>query len=787
MREEVLHMNNFSNKRYTIAIMLGDTQSDYSEALLRGFYTCAKEENVNILFLMGPQMPPYCTDILSCSIEGDYNYQFDTIYNYAHFLKPDALIVTYGSLSIFNNVKSKQEFLDKYADIPYLLLEELPEDSNTPYLMADNYNGMRACVEHLVCDHHYKKIAFLSGPQNNLDSSERLNAYHDVMKEHNLEVTDTMVAFGDYTEQVTEQVSRLLDLNPGLEAIACANDTMAKSCYRVCASRDLLIGKDIAITGFDDVESSRTMEPPLTSVSHSSFQFSYCALKNAISLCLGKKPVSQRMPVSFRKRSSCGCASVNAMLDTYIPEDELEDFVLKAIGSITTGLLSGIPYKKDRNHFGNLILEYFHYVYTIAFRFNGSNFHMDYLLGILKQLTAYPHVSNLLLWEQFSGPLQLLFANAKNDNMQQLLASIITATQRHIHSADILNLEQEIMDSTRKAWFVPSFSRDLTHFSSPKDFQQTMIHVLNRLKMMKVKSAYFFLFDEAVIHETGEPLAFPPEMYLLTYFTASETVYYPKNRWPCVTAENGCASFLNIDHPACLTSFILFSNAKQYGIMLCEVDQEDISFLQICSLQLGSLLHFWELNIAEYESRIELKNSLKVIQEQNHILSFISEYDELSKLLNRRGFMERALQTCEANPGKKAYLIFGDLDHLKEINDCFGHAAGDFAISAGAARLRQILPENAVTARIGGDEFISLILSEDADFQKHILYELHSAGDEFNRTSDKPYYVEFSFGIYEFLCCPQIDLNKIIQESDALLYQAKANRRASIKKTDVQS
>lgn len=116
---------------------------------------------------MGPQMPQYCTDILSCSIEGNYNYQFDTIYNYTHFLKPDALIITYGSLSIFNNVKNKQLFLDQYADIPYLLLEDFSEDPKIPYLLADNYNGMRACIEHLVCDHKYKKIAFLSGPKNN--------------------------------------------------------------------------------------------------------------------------------------------------------------------------------------------------------------------------------------------------------------------------------------------------------------------------------------------------------------------------------------------------------------------------------------------------------------------------------------------------------------------------------------------------------------------------------------------------------------------------------------------
>lgn len=455
-------MNNSAKKRYTIAIMLGDTQSDYSEALLRGFCTCAKEEDVNILFLMGPQMPQYCTDILSCSIEGNYNYQFDTIYNYTHFLKPDALIITYGSLSIFNNVKNKQLFLDQYADIPYLLLEDFSEDPKIPYLLADNYNGMRACIEHLVCDHKYKKIAFLSGPKNNRDSAERLKAYYDVMKEHDLEVTDTLVAFGDYTEQVSQEVALLLDSNPGLEAIACANDTMAKTCYRVCAARDLLIGKDIAITGFDDVESSRMMEPPLTSVSHSSFQFSYAALKNAISLCEGRVPVSQRMPVSFRRRSSCGCSPAKPMSGSYIPEDQLEDFILKTIGTITTELLSGIPYKKDRNRFGNLILDYFHYIYMTAFKHGGSDFHMDYLLGILKQFTAYQHVSSLLLLEHFSSLLQLLLANARDDETQRLLASIITATQQHIHSADIFKLEQEIMDSTRKAWFVPSFTRDLT-------------------------------------------------------------------------------------------------------------------------------------------------------------------------------------------------------------------------------------------------------------------------------------------------------------------------------------
>ena len=225
-----------NNQRPTIAIMLGDTQSSYSEDLLRGFYTCAREEDINIIFLMGPQMPQYCKDILSCSFDGDYNYQFDTIYDYVHFTKPDALIITYGSLSIFKSNQVKADFLSHYKDIPFLMLEDTPDDPDIPYLIADNYNGMRQCIEHLVNVHGYRKIAFVAGPANNKDSNERLKAYRDVMAEHQLPVTNDMVVYGNYSELVTEQVEYILDHNPELEAIAFANDNMAKAGYRVCAA-----------------------------------------------------------------------------------------------------------------------------------------------------------------------------------------------------------------------------------------------------------------------------------------------------------------------------------------------------------------------------------------------------------------------------------------------------------------------------------------------------------------------------------------------------------------------
>ena len=674
-------------KRPTIAIILGDVQSGYSNDLVSGFYACAREENVNIIFLMGPQIPLYCMDILSCNFNGDYEYQFDTIYDYAHFVKPDAMIISYGSLTIFKTDYDKDEFISHFHDIPTLILEDIPNNTDIPYMIADNYNGMKLCIEHLVVDHGYQKIAYLSGPKGNRDAKERLNAYLDVMKEHHLPVTKDMISYGNYSDVVDSAVEFLLDHNEGLEAIAFANDSMAKAGYRVCGTRNLLVGHDIAITGFDDVDAAKTMEPPLTSVSHNSFLFSYQALQKALMLVNGEHVSSYRVPVIFHKRCSCGCPA-----DTrYNPSLKIQDAQIRSS-------LSGTM--------------------------------------------AYP--------------------------------------QQYVHSDDISTLQNEIMDYNRKSWFVPTFTGDLiTHKSNPKEI---ILHIIDRLKLINVKSAYLFFYDEPILYHKEETITYPDKLNLIGFFTDSEKIYYDETKRPVVTYENGISSMLDQKNPHCYSSYVLFSGEEQFGILICEVEQEDIAFMQICSLQLGSLCRFIEMNKKERQIQQELENSLKLIQEQNRILSFVSEYDDLSKLLNRRGFMEKALRAIEDHSNQKACLLFGDLDHLKEINDCFGHTAGDFAIRTAADRLRNTLPESALIARIGGDEFVALVVTKEPNFKETLLQRIKEETTSFNEACDQPFYVEISVGLYEFYCNSQLDLMDLLGQSDAILYKEKAKRRKSIKK-----
>lgn len=96
--------------------------------------------------------------------------------------------------------------------------------------------------------------------------------------------------------------------------------------------------------------------------------------------------------------------------------------------------------------------------------------------------------------------------------------------------------------------------------------------------------------------------------------------------------------------------------------------------------------------------------SLRVAAER-HALA-LAQQDQLTGLPNRRRFYE-ALSAIKGNDARCALFLF-DLDGFKQVNDVFGHAAGDEALKAVAQRLRSISSERMLPARLGGDEFALL-------------------------------------------------------------------------------
>jgi diguanylate cyclase len=86
-------------------------------------------------------------------------------------------------------------------------------------------------------------------------------------------------------------------------------------------------------------------------------------------------------------------------------------------------------------------------------------------------------------------------------------------------------------------------------------------------------------------------------------------------------------------------------------------------------------------------------------------LQYLVEHDDLTALHNRRALIAYLSERLAAGRPAPVSVLYLDLDRLKPVNDCFGHAAGDWLIQVVAERLRMSAGKS-MTARIGGDEFI---------------------------------------------------------------------------------
>ena len=98
-------------------------------------------------------------------------------------------------------------------------------------------------------------------------------------------------------------------------------------------------------------------------------------------------------------------------------------------------------------------------------------------------------------------------------------------------------------------------------------------------------------------------------------------------------------------------------------------------------------------------------------------LEAIAYVDAVTRLPNRRYAMEQLrLATARAQrSGEAIFVYFIDLDGFKGVNDAFGHAIGDEFLAITAARLRAVLREGDVLARVGGDEFLAIQVAAQDD------------------------------------------------------------------------
>jgi len=176
---------------------------------------------------------------------------------------------------------------------------------------------------------------------------------------------------------------------------------------------------------------------------------------------------------------------------------------------------------------------------------------------------------------------------------------------------------------------------------------------------------------------------------------------------------------------------------------------------------------------------------LRDVTERRHMVETIrtlSLTDELTGLLNRRGFTTLAEQQLRTSirTRNRLWLLFADLDGLKDINDRLGHEAGDRALCEIAQLLRTGSFRDAdLVARLGGDEFAILATEISRTDGDTIVRRVEDAVRRANEAPGREFALSLSAGVALFDPERPQTLDELIGEADRRMYQAKNSERTT--------
>jgi diguanylate cyclase (GGDEF)-like protein len=189
---------------------------------------------------------------------------------------------------------------------------------------------------------------------------------------------------------------------------------------------------------------------------------------------------------------------------------------------------------------------------------------------------------------------------------------------------------------------------------------------------------------------------------------------------------------------------------------------------------------------AELESRVEertreLNDALDQLQNKNRMLTHLSITDPLTGLHNR-AYVDEALEREFARArraGDGLAILMLDLDHFKQVNDRFGHQAGDSVLVRTGELIQANLRTTDIAGRYGGEEFIIMLVNPSAEHGGSIFAERLRGGIEqesFRGADDTEFTATMSIGI-ALIGPDHVDAKDLVADADAALYVAKSRGR----------
>jgi len=286
----------------TIALVTESLADEYEVALLRGALAVARRENVQILCVAAGAVGDPDPDLSA----GNFAFDLISADNVSGIVSVSSVLG--GSVG----ADGLRSWLERYGDLP-LCSVGVPFEGR-PCILVSNAVGAEEVVRHLIEEHGARHIAYLRGPHGSVEAAIRLRAYESALADAGLTVDPKYIVDGDFTVPSGAQAIRTLLDDRGvrvalLDAVVAANDRMAIGALEEMSHRGIEVPDQVAVVGFDDIESAKLARPPLTTVVQPIEELGRRSLEMIVGMIRGGPVSSGTLATQVTLRRSCGCTA----------------------------------------------------------------------------------------------------------------------------------------------------------------------------------------------------------------------------------------------------------------------------------------------------------------------------------------------------------------------------------------------------------------------------------------------------------------------------------------------
>jgi diguanylate cyclase (GGDEF)-like protein len=603
----------------------------------------------------------------------------------------DALLICAHTIGHHVTADQSAAFVQRYHCLPCVCLGvEIPGMSS---LLMDNEVGMYTAVKHLIVAHERRKIAMIAGPTANPEAQARYRGFVRALAEQGMHVDARRMGFGDFNRASGGlAVAEIFDrrgLGVGeVDAIVCANDVMALGALDELDRRGIRVPRDLSLVGFDDLDFARYARVPLTTVRQPVTEQVRHAVRSLAGALHGTALLKRAITfeTEFVRRRSCGCntRSRERVLSWPSP-GEAQDFaeVLRA---------------RQKNVVANL-----RQAAHSGFDFVPEDWEERLFTAFLQQV-AEPEAPALVNCVE-----DICYALLRRDSSVGTTHDVLLVLRRDalacVHDAATRG---RIYDLIQEALLVSSDMAAIAQAQQRGELVALMGTVAEATAAMLAAPSLDALGEAAAEHLPrlgirAGAIALFTEPNRVTEESEATLMFGEKGRseGPVRFPTRQIAPCGFLDGRSAVVVPLGF-RGERLGLAALEFGAPDTMLYEELRLVLSSAVTGALLARAVDQARREVEK--------------LAITDPLTGLHNRRHLSERIRDEfvrMRRHP-RSLSLALVDLDGFKQVNDRFGHEAGDRVLVTVAQRLRTGLREVDIVARFGGDEFVILLPETNA-------------------------------------------------------------------------